>query len=167
MPWPFSLFIERITVETGDFIAGDEVVLTSIVEQTIGTFICYESAFSDGVREFVAAGAKVLVNISNDSWYGQTAARSQHLLIARMRALENQRWLLRATNDGITSIIDSAGRLQGWLPSFKEGVLTGQFNYESELTCFSRFGEWFWWFSILVTGLALFYKADLHDDKYR
>lgn len=158
VPWPFSLFIDRITVESGDFLAGDNVALAPVGDHTLGTFICYESVFANGVREFVAAGAEVLVNISNDSWYGQTAARNQHLLIARMRAIENKRWLLRATNDGITSIIDPAGRLQGWLPSFKEGVLTGQFDYESELTWFSRFGEWFWWLSIAGMGFALFWR---------
>tara|TARA_Y100000588_G_scaffold385043_1_gene477553 strand:+ start:5368 stop:6891 length:1524 start_codon:yes stop_codon:yes gene_type:complete len=156
VPWPFSLVINRITVEAGDFLPGDDLSLAPIGDHTLGTFICYESVFAEGVREFVAAGAEVLVNISNDSWYGQTAARKQHLLIARMRALENQRWLLRATNDGITAIIDPGGRLQGWLPSFKEGVLTGHFNYESTLTWFSQFGEWFWWLSIAGTGLAIF-----------
>ena len=158
VPWPFSLFIDRITVEAGDFLPGEGLALAPVGDHQIGTFICYESVFAEGVRQFTAAGAEVLVNISNDSWYGRTAARHQHLLIARMRALENRRWLLRATNDGITSIIDPAGRLQGWLPSFKEGVLTGRFSYESSLTWFSRFGEWFWWLSIVGTAVALSWR---------
>jgi apolipoprotein N-acyltransferase len=69
-----------------------------------------------------------------------------------MRALENSRWLLRATNDGITSIIDPAGRVVASLPSFEKGVLCGKFNYRSELTWFARFGEWFWW---LCCGAAV------------
>ena len=158
VPWPFSLFIDRITVEAGDFLPGEGLALATVGKRKLGTFICYESVFAGGVREFTAAGAEVLVNISNDSWYGKTSARYQHLLIARMRALENRRWLLRATNDGITSIIDPAGRLQGWLPSFEEGVLNGRFSYESELTWFVRFGEWFWWLSILGTAAALLFS---------
>ena len=72
----------------------------------IGTFICYESVFPAEVREFVRQGANLLVNLSNDGYFGHSAAREQHLEIARMRAVENRRWLLRSTNDGITAVID-------------------------------------------------------------
>ena len=152
VPWPFSLFIEQITLEAGGFSPGDEVVLAPAGDHWLGTFICYESVFADGVRRFVAKGANVLINISNDSWYGRTAARGQHLLIARMRALENARWLLRATNDGVTAIIDPGGRVFAPLPSFREGVLSGRFNYSSRMTWFSLYGEWFWWLSMALTG---------------
>jgi apolipoprotein N-acyltransferase len=152
VPWPFSTFVESITLESGNFVPGNEVTVADINGHKAGTYICYENAFARGVRRFVAEGAEVLVNISNDSWYGATAARHQHLLLARMRALENSRWLLRATNDGITSIIDPAGRVVASLPSFEKGVLCGKFNYRSELTWFARFGEWFWW---LCCGAAV------------
>ena len=142
---PFSYFIDKVTLETGDFVPGTEIAVARLGEHQVGTFICYESVFARGVRRFVDGGAEVLVNISNDSWYGRSAARDQHLLIARMRAIENARWLLRATNDGVTSIIDPAGRVVVALPSFEEGVLAGRFNYSSRITWFTRFGEWFWW----------------------
>ncbi len=145
VPWPFSYFIDKVTLETGDFVPGTEIAVARLGEHQVGTFICYESVFARGVRRFVDGGAEVLVNISNDSWYGRSAARDQHLLIARMRAIENARWLLRATNDGVTSIIDPAGRVVVALPSFEEGVLAGRFNYSSRITWFTRFGEWFWW----------------------
>ena len=124
--------------------------LRDVVGLYLNTFICYEAVFARGVRRFVDSGAEVLVNISNDSWYGQSPARDQHLLIARMRAVENARWLLRATNDGITSIIDPAGRVVAALPSYEEGVLAGRFSYSSRTTWFTRFGEWFWWGSVLA-----------------
>ncbi len=143
VPWPFSLFIDKITLEAGSFFPGADVVVTEAGGYRIGTFICYESVFLRGVREFVYRGAEVLVNISNDSWYGRSAARHQHLLIARMRALENGRWLLRATNDGITSVIDPAGRVSASLPSFEQNVLSARFAYRGELTWFTRFGQWF------------------------
>lgn len=151
VPWPFSFFIEKITLEAGDFVPGREVAVAQAGDHRVGTFICYESVFARGVRRFVANGAEVLVNISNDSWYGPTAARYQHLLIARMRAMENARWLLRATNDGITSIITPAGQLAGALPSYEQAMLDGRFSYSSELTWFTRFGEWFWYASIAAT----------------
>ena len=150
VPWPFSYFIEKVTLEAGDFVPGSEVALAEVGTHQVGTFICYEAVFARGVRRFVDSGAEVLVNISNDSWYGQSPARDQHLLIARMRAVENARWLLRATNDGITSIIDPAGRVVAALPSYEEGVLAGRFSYSSRTTWFTRFGEWFWWGSVLA-----------------
>ena len=155
VPWPFSLFIEKITLEAGDFVPGREVAIAPIGDHRIGTFICYESVFVGGVRRFVANGAEALVNISNDSWYGRTAARYQHLLIARMRAMENARWLLRATNDGITTIINPAGQIVAALPSYEQAVLDGRFSYSTERTLFTRFGEWFWYASIAATALLL------------
>jgi apolipoprotein N-acyltransferase len=155
VPWPFSLFIEKITLEAGDFVPGREVAIAAVGGRRIGTFICYESVFVGGVRRFVDSGAEALVNISNDSWYGRTAARYQHLLIARMRAMENARWLLRATNDGITSIINPAGQIVAVLPSFEQAVLDGRFSYRTERTWFTRFGEWFWYGSIAATAVLL------------
>ena len=153
VPWPFSLFIDKITLEAGNFFPGAGVTVTEAGGHRIGTFICYESVFLRGVREFVRQGAEVLVNISNDSWYGRSAARHQHLLIARMRALENGRWLLRATNDGITSVIDPAGRITASLPSYEQSVLCARFDYRTELTWFTRFGQWF--LTLCVAGSLL------------
>ncbi len=69
-----------------------------------GVFICYEAVFADEVRQFARNGAQVLVNISDDGWYGDTSAPWQHLNMARMRAIENRRWLLRDTNNGVTAV---------------------------------------------------------------
>ena len=77
----------------------------------LGIFICYESIFPNEVRQLVAQGAEVLVNISNDGWYGDSGAWAQHLNQARMRAGENNRWLLRDTNTGLTASIDPYGRV--------------------------------------------------------
>lgn len=157
VPWPFSLFIQKITLEAGDFKPGEETVVGQVNGHGVGTFICYESVFARGVRRFVSEGAEVLVNISNDSWYGDTFARDQHLYIARMRAMENNRWILRATNDGYTTIIDPAGRVARPLPSFEDGVLCGAFNYESELTGFARYGQWFWYLCLAGTLVTLWF----------
>ena len=84
-----------------------------------------------------ASGAQVLVNISNDGYFGHSAAREQHLEIARMRAVENRRWLLRATNDGITADIDPAGRIVERLPMYQETEARAGFDYTSGITFYT------------------------------
>ena len=79
----------------------------------------------------------MLFNISNDGWFGKSAARRQHLEIVRMRAAENRRWILRSTNDGITATIDSAGRLRGTLPLYVAATSYTGFNYISEKTFYT------------------------------
>jgi len=118
----------------------------------IGAFICYESVFPNFVRKFAANGAEVLFNLSNDGWFGKTAAREQHLSIVRMRAAENRRWILRSTNDGITATIDSAGRLRGTLPLYTQASSYTGFNYVRETTVYTRFGDWF---AIVCATLAI------------
>ena len=81
----------------------------------LAVFICYESIFPDEVRQFAANGAQVLVNISNDGWYGDSGAYAQHSEQARMRAVENNRWLLSDTNTGVTAAIDPTD--ESWPPS--------------------------------------------------
>jgi apolipoprotein N-acyltransferase len=141
VPWPFD-FAKKISTETGDFIAGKRVVVSQIGEHKLGTFICYESVFPSFVRKFVDDGAELLVNISNDGWFGHSAAREQHLSMVRMRAAENRRWILRATNDGITATIDSAGRLRGTLPKYTQATSYTGFSYIRERTVYSRYGDW-------------------------
>jgi apolipoprotein N-acyltransferase len=142
VPWPFG-FVNKISTEAGDFAAGRQVVVAPVGGHRIGTFICYESAFPNFVRQFAREGAEMLVNISNDGWFGRSAARRQHLQLVRMRAAENRRWLLRATNDGITATIDPAGRVRGTLPPYIEAAATTGFSYIAGETVYTRFGDWF------------------------
>lgn len=142
VPWPFG-FAENISSEVGDFRPGRQVVVSPVGEHRLSTFICYESVFPNFVRRFVDRGAGVLVNISNDGWFGKTAARVQHLSIVRMRAVENRRWILRSTNDGLTTTIDSAGRVRGMLAPYQEGISYAAFNYLTEKTVYTRWGDWF------------------------
>src|SRR5262249_46438550 len=148
VPWPFGHLVEKVTKEAGDFVAGNQVIVARSGERRIGTFICYESVFGRGVAKFADAGAEVLVNISNDGWFGRPAAREQHLLTARMRAIENGRWLLRSTNTGVTVTIDPAGRLRAALPIDRPGVLEARFDYIGRKTLYTRWGDWFWWLTV-------------------
>jgi len=142
VPRPFG-FLRKIASEAGDFAPGERLQLLEAGGRRIGAFVCYEAVFPDLVRRFAQGGAELFVNVSNDGWWGRTAARDQHLKIARMRALENRRWLLRATNDGITAAIDPAGRLVRRLPSFAQAGIGVTFSFERERTVFTRYGDWF------------------------
>ena len=102
--------------------------------------ICYEIAYPDLVGAD-AAQARVLLTISNDAWFGSSIGPHQHLELARMRALETGRYLLRATNNGITAIVDHRGQVVDSLAQFQPGVLTGEFRPASGVTPFARLGS--------------------------
>ena len=161
VPWPFGLVAKHISTEVGDFAPGKGVVVSPVGKHKLGTFICYESAFPNFVRQFAANGAEVLINISNDGWFGRSAARRQHLNMVRMRAAENRRWVLRSTNDGITATIDSAGRLRGELPTYMEAASYTGFDYVHDTTFYTRHGDWFVALcaAVALAGLAVSTKA--------
>jgi apolipoprotein N-acyltransferase len=146
-------WVNRITHEIGDFVPGTRIVTFPINGYRIGAFICYESAFPDLVRQFTKGGASVLVNLSNDGYFGHSAAREQHLQLVRMRAAENHRWILRATNDGITAMIDPAGREIARLPLYTQTSAVFGYSSLTELTPYVRYGDWFAWLC-LVLGIA-------------
>jgi apolipoprotein N-acyltransferase len=116
-----------------------------------GVFICYESIFGDDIRHFVDDGAQVLVNISDDGWYGDSSAPWEHLDMVRMRAIENDRWLLRATNTGITVAIDPRGRITARMPRHVRGSIQVNFGSRDDLTFYARHGDWFGWLCALVS----------------
>jgi len=115
-----------------------------------GVFICYEAVFADEVRHFAANGAEVLVNISDDGWYGDTSAPWQHFNEARMRAIENRRWILRDTNNGVTAVIDPYGRVRQSIPRHQTDALPAQFGYRSDVTFYSAHGDVFGWACVLI-----------------
>jgi apolipoprotein N-acyltransferase len=119
----------------------------------LGVTICYEDVFPEQLnRDLPEAG--LLVNVSNDAWFGDSLAPHQHLQIARMRSLETGRWLLRATNTGISAIIGPDGRVVDALPQFRAGVLRGEVEARQGATPFVRFGRWPVLLAALLMGLA-------------
>ncbi len=104
----------------------------------LGALICYEAIFPELAAERVASGAQVLVNISNDAWFGRSPAMLQHLQQAAMRSIEQRRWLLRATSNGLTAIVDAGGRVVSIGPSHTAAVLPGEFAPRSGLSVFQR-----------------------------
>jgi apolipoprotein N-acyltransferase len=122
---------------------------------TYGTFICYESIFGDEVRQFENLGADVLVNISDDGWYGDTSAAWEHLNMVRMRAIENHRWILRATNTGVTASIDPDGRVAVSAPRHIRTSIRVGFDFEHDVTFYAAHGDLFAYLCALLTILAL------------
>jgi apolipoprotein N-acyltransferase len=151
---PLFSFVNRITQEAGDFVPGHDIKLLPAAGHRLGVFICYESAFPDLVRQFSRQGADVLVNLSNDAYFGHSEAREQHLLLVRMRAIENRRYIIRSTNDGITAVIDPAGRLSKRLPSYEEVAASVSYGAIQSTTFYARHGDWFAW-SCLAAGVSL------------
>ena len=149
-------FAGHLLDEVGTFAPGrDRTVFAASNGRRYGTFICYESIFGDEIRGFVEGGADVLVNISNDGWYGDTSAPWQHLNMARMRAIENHRWVLRATNTGLTSAIDPYGRVTAAAPRHIRTAITVSFGYEHDVTFYTSHGDLFAYLCCLVTVAAL------------
>ena len=152
-------FAESLTHDIGDLSRGNERNVLAIGDHKVGTFICYESIFPDEVRRFAQNGADLFVNLSDDGWYGDYGAPGQHLNMARMRAIENGRWLLRATNNGITASISPLGELVSTAPRNVRTVLQAPYSFESGTTFYTRHGDWFAHACAIISVLALIMAA--------
>jgi apolipoprotein N-acyltransferase len=154
------VFAHKLTGRVSSFTRGDErkvfILPGSKGERhRYGVFICYEAVFADEVRQFARLGAEVLVNISDDGWYGDTSAAWQHLNMARMRAIENRRWILRDTNTGVTAVIDPYGRVRQSIPRHALDALPAQFGFRDDITFYTAHGDVFGWLcAILAAGIA-------------
>ena len=147
-------FIHQIAQNMTDMSTGTERKVFTIGGHRYGVFICYESVFGDEIRQFSRNGAEVLVNISDDGWYGDTSAPWQHLNMARMRAIENRRWILRDTNNGITASIDPYGTVRQSIPRHQVNSLAAGYGFNSELTFYTVHGDWLAWICAILS-LAL------------
>ena len=148
-------FAGGLTKEVGDFSRGVSRQPLLAGDQKLGVFICYESIFPDEVRQFAKAGAQVLVNVSNDGWYGDSGAYAQHLKQARMRAIENSRWLLRSTNTGVTAAIDPYGRIAQSVPRKVRTALPAAYALSDATTFYTRHGDWFAYACAIISIIAI------------
>jgi len=103
----------------------------------------------------------VLVTITNDAWYDGTSAPRQHLNQARLRAVEDDRWLLRAATTGISAWIDPTGHVLREIPMGREGILLAKFATKTTITPYVRLGDWFAWMSVVVVIIALITRRNL------
>ncbi|WP_158214327.1 apolipoprotein N-acyltransferase [Ignatzschineria sp. F8392] len=128
----------------------------------LSTFICYEAVFGDELR-YLGKQSDFLVNVSNDAWFGDSIGPWQHFQITRARAIELQREMVRATNNGITALIDRRGEVKAILPQFEQGVLEVEVMPYEGTTTYSRVGDLSWLLLLwVVAGLgALFFRREL------
>jgi len=136
----------------GDFTAGDRPAVLEGGGLRIGVLICFESIFPDLARRQVTAGANLLVNITNDAWFGRSSAPWQHLSMAVFRAVENRRSLARAANTGVSALIDPGGRIIESTPLFEEAARSAELPLLTTTTFFGRFGRLFPYLCLAATA---------------
>jgi apolipoprotein N-acyltransferase len=156
---PFPLIhrvVTSVSDEVGGFQKGSRYAVGRLAGgYSFGVFICYEAIYAGEVRRFAANGAELLVNISNDGWFGRSAAAEQHLRMARVRAAENRRWLVRTTNNGFTVSVDPYGRIFSPLPPDVRAAADLPYDFRTDLTIYTRFGDWFAWLCVVVSVILL------------
>jgi len=136
-------FVDKIVEQVGDFKTGAAGEVLVSEDYRLGVLICYEGIFPNLSAAMARNGARLLVNITNDAWYGATSAPYQHFSMAVFRAVENRRVLIRSANTGISGFIDPAGRIMGTTPLFEDAVMTREVPQLDILTVYSRHGDWF------------------------
>jgi apolipoprotein N-acyltransferase len=154
-------FIGKIVEHVGDFHPGKKGAVISSNGYSIGVLICYELIFPSLSRAEVKNGAGLLVNITNDAWYGKTSAPYQHFSMAAFRAVENRRALVRAANTGISGFVDPSGRVISSTPLFEDAVVTGDIPLMNELTFYTRFGDLFALICLAAAVSSLFIKTKI------
>jgi len=138
---PLAWFYANLTIPMSDFVPGDIMQpLIKVNGQTLGISICYEDAFARDVLRTMP-DSTLLVNISNDAWFGKSAAAEQHLQLAQLRAIETGRPMLRANNTGITAVIDDKGRVTQRLEPFVEGILEATVQGRKGATPYAVWGD--------------------------
>jgi len=157
-------FIGSLGEGIGDFKSGKEIFNFSLPQGKFGVLICFEIIFPDLCRRFVKNGAVFLVTLTNDAWFGKTAAPYQHFTMATFRAVENRVFVARAANTGISGFIDSKGKILKQGGIFTEEAMTGMIRLSREKTFYTLYGDVFAWicsaFSLLLLISAFLQKRN-------
>src|SRR5690606_13326329 len=141
--WSFITWImQAMDIPMSSFARGEAVQAPlAVAGQRIAVNICYEDAFGEEVIRQLPH-ATMLANFTNDAWWGESWASEQHLQMAQMRAQETGRWMLRATNTGMTAIVDERGRVRAAAPEFMTTVVNGSAQGFVGITPYVRWGNW-------------------------
>lgn len=150
-------FVSKLVHGIGDFVPGEQIRPLNAGATPLGVLVCYEAIFPELARAYVNVGSRVLVNITNDAWFGRSSAPYQHLSMAAFRAVETRTPLVRAANTGITSIIDQNGHIKGMTSLFKEAVMLGEVRSGTASSLYLRFGDLFAQGCLGLTLLLLLY----------
>ena len=138
-----------------DLEPGSRSVVFSGPPAPFGTMICYEGFFPALVRRFVKDGARFMVNMTNDGWFGQTGGPLQHLGVYPLRAVEHRTAVVRAANTGVSALIAPSGEIVSSLPLFVRGTLEGRVPLRPRLTFYTRFGDWLVYLAVAVSAAML------------
>jgi apolipoprotein N-acyltransferase len=158
---PFPLIhrvVNSVSEEVGGFRKGAVRSVGKFSNgNTFSVFICYEAIYAGEVRQFVDRGAQLLINISNDGWFGTSEAAEQHLRMVRVRAVENRRWIVRDTNSGITASIDPYGNIERVMKRDVRDSADLPYDFRTDKTIYTRFGDWFAWMCVGVSAILFLY----------
>jgi apolipoprotein N-acyltransferase len=148
----FLPFVGKMVQAIGDFSPGPGSTGLPFSKGKIGVLICFESIFPELSRAYARDGCRLLVNITNDAWFGKTSAPYQHLSMLTFRAIENRVWVARAANTGFSAVIDSTGRIKEKLPLFQTGGIYAMLPMRGEKTFYTIHGDWL----VVFCGLIFF-----------
>ena len=142
IPWSWRFpFLSKINFGQANFSPGPDHGAVPSPVGDLAPLICFEAIFAGGAREFVGRGAQVLLNITNDGWFGESQGPQQHAELAIFRAVENRRFMLRSANTGVSMVIDPAGRQTILLGLLREGIITESIYQVEEVTLYTRWGD--------------------------
>jgi apolipoprotein N-acyltransferase len=148
-------FINKLVVGVGDYVPGDSYTKAVTPFGSFGTPVCYEIIFPGLVRKYYIKGGDLIVNITNDAWFGRTSGPYQHFSMAVFRAIENRKPVVRAANTGVSGFIDSSGRVMQESDIFVRTVLRSDLKTDQTLSFYTKYGDLFSFFC-LVASLFLF-----------
>jgi apolipoprotein N-acyltransferase len=151
-------FLGKMVAHVGDFVAGQKGTTLGWKNDNLGVQICYEIIFPGLSRAMVNNNATLLINITNDAWFGKTSGPYQHFSMTVFRAVENRRALARAANTGISGFVDPVGRILASTPLMQEAVVTRPVPLIKEKTIYTRFGDVFAWTCLAVTLSVILLK---------
>lgn len=146
--------------EDGFISPGTTLNLLNVREKgiKIGTLICYEDLIAEFSRRFSLKGANILINLTNDAWFGRSSAPYQHLLVSIPRAVETRRYLIRATNTGVSAVVTPTGEVRNKTEIFKKEVFTDQVALLYSSTLYMKIGDVFPWGCLILFVLFVFNK---------
>lgn len=164
---PLFPFVNKMVKGIGDFSAGRGTVPLATADGPLGVLICFEVIFPEISRGYVQNGARLLVNITNDAWFGRSSAPYQHLSMTVFRAVENRVPLIRAANTGISAIVDSRGHIRGMTSLFTTTKLGGEIRINDEGSFYTRCGDLFalTCLAAAVAGGLYVWRARRHEGK--
>jgi apolipoprotein N-acyltransferase len=159
VPWKKVLFfVDKLVQAAGNFASGKQAVVLEVSAARVGVLICYEAIFPKLSRDLANGGANLLVNITNDAWFGRSSAPHQHLSMAVLRAVENRIPIARCANTGISAFIDARGRILQVTRLYEDAILISPLQLGNGQTIYTRYGDWLAWSCVAITLLVFGYS---------